>query len=312
MARDPNIEAHQQWLGYVQPVGLVVSPHALVRAQALLRKRNVELSEKVVTKSVSLTVDEAVKENLVNFVAASEAELLRALDGRKIWIEKVRADVTLSTRSAGELARLEMSVGQKFLHFIADPNISTMLIALAGVAIYAEVSSGFTLIIPGLVGVFCALLGGVGLSMLPINLGGVFLFGLGLALLVAEVFVTSFGLLFLGGLASIFIGALFLIDPSGGSIRVSMTVLLPILGGVGIVGLIVAWLLNKERAVHGAPFDPILGQSGRVEAVEPGARSGSLFIHGELWAFQSEDSLQPGDHAVVVSRHNLKLKVKKR
>ncbi len=318
MAPGTNIgAAHPVGPGGQEPKGamndkITNDTAAMVRAQALLRKRNVDLSEKVVTKSTSLTVDEAVKENLVNFVAADETALLRALDGRKVWIEKVRADVTLSTRSSGEMERLEMSAGQKFLHFIADPNISTMLIALAGVAIYAEVSSGFTLVIPGLVGVFCALLGGVGLSMLPINLGGVFLFGLGIALLVAEVFVTSFGLLFIGGLASIFIGALFLIDPSGGNIRVSMAVLLPILGGVGVVGLIIAWLLKKERTVRGTPFDPIVSQSGRVEAVEPSGKSGSLFIHGELWAFDSEDSLQAGDHVVVVSRHNLKLNVKKR
>ena len=285
---------------------------ALVRAQAQLRKRNVNLIEQLVTKSVSLPAEEAVAKKVVDFIATDFDHLLKQLDGRTVFVEKTNSSAKLSVPPSITIHTIEMSLGQKFLHLIANPNISTMLLALAGIALYSEVSSGFTLIIPGVLGLFCGLLAFVSLQMLPINVGGVLLFALGIVLLIAEAFIVSFGALTAAGIGAIFLGALFLIDPAGGSIQVSMDVLVPILVGIGVVVGLIAYIFAKDRKKVAKTLDPVVGKSGVVVSIQGDGKSGTAQVQGELWHFVSETALNKGDEVTARSVRNLVIHVVKK
>lgn len=285
---------------------------ALVRSQAHLRKRNVGLADEIVTKSISLTAEDAAQKRVVDFVAKDFDDVLKQLNGKKVALEKTGATVQIRTPPGTKVNNIEMSMGQKFLHLVADPNISTLLLALAGIALYTEVSSGFTLIIPGILAVFCGLLAFVSLQMLPINLGGVLLFALGVALLIAEAFVTSFGLLALAGVGAIFLGAIFLIDPMGGDIQVSMSMLMPILLSLGVIVAIVGYIFSRDKQKKPEAFDPIVGHSGSVTSLEADKRSGTVLVQGEIWRFQSDSELKEGDEVVVTLAKGLSVRVKKK
>lgn len=285
---------------------------ALARAQAALRGRNLETAELIVTKSKSLSAEEALKANVINFIANDVNDLLRQIDGKKIKIQNNEL-IFQTKNSAQEIVFKEMNLKQKFIHFISDPNISTLLIALGGVALYAEISSGFSIIAPGVFGVFCFVLGFISLQTLPINIGGAILFVLGFALLIAEAYITSYGLLTLAAMVSILLGGLFLIDPGAGSMRVSFTILIPLLSAIGFVCAFIAYQIAKDR-LHSlnSKKDPVIGKSGKITLVSGDGKSGSVLVNGEIWKFESHENLQAGDEIHVKNVHGLKLNVERK
>lgn len=278
---------------------------ALARSQAELRGRNPETAARIVTKSESFSPDEALKARVIDFIAADQATLLAQLKGRKV---KTAAGEIQLQAEAQPIAR-EMNLKQKFLHLIADPNISTMLIALGGLAIYGEISSGFTLLVPGIFGLFCLLLGFVSLQTLPVNVGGALLFALGFALLVAEAFVTSYGLLTVAALAALFLGGLFLMDPSTTDMRVSLSLLIPMVGSIAAIMAIIGFMLYREKKGLGTQ-DQVIGAKAKVATSQ--GQSGTAYVNGELWSFDSEESLQPGDEALVTALKSMRLQLKRR
>lgn len=277
---------------------------ALARSQAELRGRSPEAAARIVTKSESFSPEEALKAKVIDFIASDQENLLAQLKGRKVKI--AAGEVTLAAAVAP--VTREMNLKQKFLHLIADPNISTMLIALGGLAIYAEISSGFTVLVPGIFGLFCLLLGFVSLQTLPVNVGGALLFGLGFALLVAEAFVTSYGLLTAAALVALFLGGLFLMDPATTDMRVSLSLLIPMIGSVGFIMAIIGFMLYREKKGLGTA-DVVVGTIAKVATSQ--GFSGTAYANGELWSFDSEETLQPGDEARVQELKSMRLKLKK-
>lgn len=286
---------------------------ALARSQAALRGRNPETAAVIVTKSESFSPDEALKKRAIDLIAPSLPELLRALDGREVTIQGgTKKKLETSGINESELVRVPMSLKQNVLHTIADPNISTLLIALGGLALYAEISSGFSLIVPGVFGLFCLLLGFVSLQTIPLNVGGALLFALGFALLVAEAFVTSYGLLTVAALACLFLGGLFLVDPGWTDMRVSHSLLIPLVAGIGACLAFLGYMLVRDRR-HGDTVslsDQVVGATARVNAVEAGAKSGTAYANGELWSFDSDVALAVGDEAKVVGLKGMRLQLR--
>lgn len=281
---------------------------ALVRSQATLHGRNAELAEKLVTESSSLSEEEAVKKKIVEAIAQDKQELVKILNGRTLIVAGEK--VTMNTEGA-KLQFIPMSTAQGFLHVIANPNISTILMALGGLAIYTEVSSGFSLIFPGAIGVILMVLAFISLQTLPINVGAVLLFLLGFVFIVAEAFITSFGLLSVLGLGSIVLGALFMIDPAGGNIAVSMNVLIPIVGSVGFILILLAYMFARDKSAKEDSFAVHEGSKGKVRNLKVGDREGQASIDGEIWHVRSEETLKVGDSVVVTGKDGLTLIVKK-
>jgi len=184
---------------------------SLSRTIAQERGRNVEWAEKAVRESVSITEQEAVKEGVVDLVADSIPDLLRKVNGRKV--EVAGREVELATEDAN-VQRYDMRLRQKILDILANPNIAYLLLMAGVLGLYVE----FThpgVFFPGVAGTICLLLGMAALQVLPINYSGLALIILGLALLVSELFLPSFGVLGIGGIIAFILGSLLLFDTPG-------------------------------------------------------------------------------------------------
>jgi membrane-bound serine protease (ClpP class) len=262
---------------------------ALARSQAQLRNRNVELAEKMVTKSLAYSAKEAKGKKLIDQVVSSEDEFL----------DLIKAEFAVT-----DFKRYEMNTKQKLLHSIADPNFSTLLLSLAGIAIYTEISSGFTLIAPGVLGILMLILGFVSLQMLPIQTGGTILMGMGLLLLIAELFVISYGLLAIAGIVALFVGSLFLVDTSQLGVGVSPSLIGSILFAlstlVGFFGFIV-WRDSKVKIKSG--LDSLIGEKAIVKSIHS-PFDGVISIQGELWNCKSDRPLEVGQTVTIKEFHS--------
>jgi membrane-bound serine protease (ClpP class) len=275
---------------------------ALARAQAAKHGRNVEAAEAFVVHSRSFSAGEAVEKHLADFVVDDLGSLVRRLDGRVIRGVAVHG---------GDVIRHAMTPKQKFLNFVADPNVSAALLSLGGLAIWAEVSSGFSSIAAGVVGVFCFVLGLVSLQTLPVTTGGEIFLLLGFALLVADALVVNHGLLSVAALVSLTLGALFLIDPGSGSMHVSLSLLVPLVLGLGLVLGLVGYVVSRDRAAV-RPGNSLEGLPARVSTVDADGRSGTAYVQGELWRFESVTEVRAGDQLEVSSAKDLKLQLSRR
>ena len=266
------------------------------------------LNEEIVRSSKSFSAEEALKAGAIEAIAKDQEELLRLLAGKKVRLPQ--GEKTLA--KAFLLSPLQMSAKQKFLHTIADPNISALLLTIGGLALYAEISAGFSLIIPGIVAILSFLLAFISLQTLPIQLGGTLLFFAGILFLIAEIFITSFGVLALAGVASIFLGGLFLIDPGAGTMRVSISLLLSLCAGIGAILGITAYLFTQERKKKVLP-ELLIETEGRVIALPTKENDDLALVQvgGEIWKFQCSDNLSLEDQVLIESREGMVLKGKK-
>ena len=196
---------------------------AYIKGIAHKRGRNEQWAEDAVRKSVSITAEEALKIKVIDFVAKDIDELLAAVNGRSIITEK--GAVALNIKGA-KINKVEMGIRFKILSLLADPNIAYILLMLGIYGIFFELSSPGA-ILPGVVGGIFLILAFYGLQTLPINYAGLLLILLALILFIAEVKVTSYGLLTIGGIISMFIGSLMLIDTQLEFLRISWAVIIP-------------------------------------------------------------------------------------
>ncbi len=279
---------------------------ALARAQAALRGRDVTAAEEIVTKSHSFSSSEAVQKHIADFTANDVATFIRLANGRVVSV----GGKPFTIHAGGAATELAMSLRQRFLHFVADPNVSALLLSLGGLAVWAEVSSGFSSVAAGVVGVLCFVLGLVSLETLPVTTGGEILLILGFAFLVTDAFVTNHGVISVGGLVCLLLGGLFLIDPGSGSMHVSLSILLPMVFGIALVLGFVGYALSRGHAVGDANL--VAGASARVSSVAEGGRMGTAYVNGELWHFEADEPVRVGDELTVGSVQGLKLHLNRR
>ena len=280
---------------------------AYIRGKAARRGRNVEMAEKAVLESRSFTDKEALENKLIDLVAKDVDELLRALDGREI----TRFDGTRTTlRLAGQATHVvRMDWKQGILSAVASPQILFLLLlgALAGIG--AELSHPGA-IFPGVVGVLCLILFLFASQVIPVNWAGVLLVVLALGLFAAEVKVASHGLLTLGGIISMILGALMLVDSPAAEMRVPLGLLLPAAavtaaGTIALVRLVVA--AQRRRPVTGA--EGLVGRRGVADTDL--APDGWVVVLGERWRGRADDEVRSGDPVSVVAVEGLTLRVRK-
>ena len=272
---------------------------AFARSIAKQKNRNVELAEAIVAKSRSFTAEEALKNRLIEFVAPSAPELLKQLHGRKVQVgETIR---TIRTEGAS-IQRPEMTIGQKLLHLLANPNIAGLLMTIGLMLIYVEISNpGIT--IAGVLGGICLLVAFMSFQLLPIRTGGLLLLALGAILLVAELVVVSGGALAFGGILSFVLGLIWVIDPSSTSAPVSQYVWIAAgltLGSlVVLIGIAAARMKRLTRktldSIGGGEVLGLAGYHGTVEFVDSSGHRGKALIRGELWDFECKDAVSAGD-----------------
>jgi membrane-bound serine protease (ClpP class) len=243
-----------------------------------------------VRESVSITEKEALEKKVIDLVAPDLTALLQRVDGREVEVGEERRKIVLGTDP--EVHRLEMRLKQRILDRIADPNVAYLLFMAGLLGLYFELAHP-GVIFPGVAGGICLLLALAAFQVLPISSTGVLLLLFGVAMLIAELFVTSFGVLGVGGIAAFVLGSLLLFDPSDPTVMVHR----PIIAATAVTVSTFMLRTQGRRATTGS--EGLIGDVGVVrEWVE---RSGKVFVHGERWNAVSESPLEIGDRVEIIS-----------
>jgi membrane-bound serine protease (ClpP class) len=268
------------------------------------RGRNTEWAVQAVRKSVSITEREALKKNVIDIVAKDIDDLLRQADGRKVEIEG--RPHTLALKGV-RIARYEMSLKQRIINAIADPNIAYLFMMAGILGLYMEFSHP-GVFFPGVAGAICLLLALASFQLLPINHTGLILMLLGVALLVGEAFFPSFGVLGVGGIIAMALGSLLLFDTQGSDFGVDRPIVFTAVGTLGAFVLAVSYLVfrsQKSRPTLG--LEGLLGEVGEVRGkLNP---AGKIFVHGEYWNAQADAEIDIGEKVKVVGYDGMCLKV---
>lgn len=268
------------------------------------RGRNAEWAIEAVRKSVAITESDALKKNVIDIVAKDIDDLLKQADGRKVDLDgKI---VVLALKDA-KVIRHEMSLKQKVLNTLADPNIAYLLMMAGLLGLYMEFSHP-GVIFPGVVGAICLLLALASFQLLPLNYTGLALIALGVALLVAEMFVPSFGILGIGGIIALAIGSLLLFDTESSDLIVDKSIVFTAVGTVGAIMLALSYLVFKsQKLIQTTGMDGLIGEIGEVR-VKLGP-VGKVFVHGEYWNAEADSEIDVGAKVEVIGYQGMRLKV---
>ena len=268
---------------------------AYIRSLAQLRGRNADWAEKAVTEASSLSASEAKAQNVVELIASDETALLHELDGRKVAV--AGGELVLQLAGAPTIA-FDPDWHFRALAIIADPTVAMILMLLGVYGLIFEFGHpGF--VFPGVFGAVSLLLGLYALHLLPVNYAGLALMAIGIAFMVAEVFVPAFGSLGLGGIVAFVIGALMLIDtdvPAFGIPR-SLIVILALVT-LAFVLVVVRMAVRARRAPIVSGVASLIGADG--EMVEDATGLGWATIRGETWQVATDARLVRGQKIRVV------------
>ncbi len=277
---------------------------AWARAIAAERGRNADWAESAVRESAAITDREALESGVIDLVAPDLDTLLREVDGRVV--ELAGKQHTLATAGA-ERVQVQMSLRQRIVHFLGDPNVLMALIGLGMLGFYIEFQSP-GLIVPAAIGALCILAAGVGLSVLPFQLGGLLLVVAGFVAIGLEAWLGGKGILAVLGGVAVIGGGLLMFDVEGFDLRVNPFALGFVAAFVGLVGLGLGVLVTRSqrRAVT-------TGAEGMVglpaEITVGGAGSGRVRVQGEDWAATWVGTLERGQAVRVLRVDGFKLMV---
>jgi membrane-bound serine protease (ClpP class) len=280
---------------------------AYIRSKAERRGRNVEMAEKAVVESKSFTEKEALALKLIDLIAKDVPDLLAQLEGREV---KRFDGTTVTLRLAGQkTVDVRMDWRQAILSTIARPEILFLLLlgALAGLG--AEISHP-GLVFPGVLGALCLILFLFASQIIPVNGAGVLLVLLAIGLFVAEVKVASYGLLTLGGLVAMILGAMMLVDSPLPELRVNPWSLAPfILAFAAFTIALVRLVVQAQRRRPQTGAEGLVGQRGQAESdLQP---EGWVIVQGERWRARAAERIASGESVEVLSVEGLLLRVRK-
>jgi len=278
---------------------------AFMRSVASRRNRNVDLAEKAVRESKSFTEQEALSNKLIDYVASSEEDLFRQIASKPI---KRFDGKTVTLDLVGQPVRLfEMTLKEKILDYLMDPNVAFILLAIGLLSLYVEFNHPGA-VVPGTVGVIFILLAAFALNFLPVRFAALVLIAASFALFALEAKFASHGVLTTGGIVLLTIGALLLVDAPIPEMRVhlltAIAVSLPL-------GLITAFLMSialrarRNKVVTGA--QGLIGEIGVAQT--PLNPTGTVFVHGEIWNAVSSQPVAAGSKIVVQRVDGLQLEV---
>jgi membrane-bound serine protease (ClpP class) len=276
---------------------------AFARTVAGQRGRNARWAEDAVRRAVAVGEAEAVNLKVVDFVAGDLDELLAKADGR-VWR---RGDVKHRLEVKGlPVDIIEPGLRQRFLAVIADPNVAYILMLLGFYGLMFELQNPGA-ILPGVVGGISLILAFLALSTLPVNYAGLALILLAVVFFIAEIKVTSHGLLAAGGVLSLVLGSLILFQGEGMQVSWSIIAGATITTTAFFLFVIGAGLRAQRRAVR-TGWKGLVG--ARAVAVERLGPRGRVRVAGELWNAESETSVEVGTDVIIVGVDRLMLRVR--
>lgn len=283
---------------------------AFIRSISEKRNRNMKWAEDAVRKSLSLSETEALKENVIDLISPNIKDLLEKINGRKI--ETVAGEKILNTKNA-EIKEVEMTLSLKLLTILSDPNIAYILFLIGLYGLLFEIFNP-GVIFPGVIGGICIILAFYSMHTLPINYAGLALIVFAIILFVLEIKVVSHGILSIGGVISLIIGSIMLINVESGLevVKVSWEVIaLFVILTILFFGFAITLGIKAQRR------KPTTGTQGLIktigEALTDLNPNGDVRIHGEIWTAESiEGKIEAKNLVEVVEIQNLKLIVKKK
>ena len=279
-----------------------------MRTIAEERGRNMEEAELAVTESKSFTDVDALNKNLVDLRAESLESLISQINGRRVVLAGGK-EVTIDT-TGYETARNEMNAIERLLQIISDPNIAYILFTLATIGLITEISNP-GMIFPGVVGGISLFLAFYSLGVLEAYPGGIALILLGIGLLVAELFITSFGLLTAGGIASLVIGSLILFSGSPG-IEISRGLIAGVTAGIAAFFIfVIGAIIRGQRRAKATGAEGMIGKLAIAKT--PLTPEGKVLAEGELWTARTEgDRIARGEEVIISKVEGLKLRVRRK
>ena len=278
---------------------------AYIKSLAELNNRNVSWAISAVKESKSISANEALKIGVIDIVAEDITELLNKLDGRTIKISN--SDIVLNTKNVN-IEIYEADWKTTLLSIITNPNVAYIFLLIAIYGIFFELMNPGA-IFPGVVGVISGVIALYALNMIPFNYAGLLLIALGVAFMVAEVLITGFGVLGIGGVISFAIGSLLLFDADtlGEGISIPLVIAFTMVS-LGFFILVMRLFIDSttRKVVSGA--EEMAGSI--AEVLDSSPQGYHVYCHGERWSAKSESELQVGQKVEVIELIDLVLNVR--
>lgn len=277
---------------------------AYIRSLAEMRGRNADWAEAAVRDAASLSAKSALEQKVIDIVARDDGDLLAQLDGRPVNLGN--GQVRLQTRGTG-LTEVLPNWRTRLLSAITNPNIALILMMIGAYGLLFEFMNPGALY-PGTIGAISLLLGFYALSVLPVNYAGLALIVLGLALMGAEAFSPSFGILGIGGMIAFVLGATIMFDTDVPQFRVA----LPVLAAVAVASLAATVLtmrlaLRSRRSNVATGREEMIGATGSV--LDWQGTSGHVHVHGERWNARAVSELHTGQEVRIIRLQGLTVEV---
>ncbi len=281
---------------------------AFIRTISKKRERNIQWAEDAVRKSLSITETEADSINVINFIASNMEDLLEKLDGMKV--QTVKGEKIIQTKDA-EIINIDLSFIQELLNILSDPNIAYILFMFGIYGLFFELYNPGA-IFPGVIGGICLILAFYSFHTLPINYAGLALIVFAIILFILEIKIISHGILSIGGVISLVLGSLMLIEDESAleaiAISIEVIIMIAVLTLIFFLFVITLGIKAQKRKVT-TGSEGIINEIGiAIADLDP---LGEIKVHGEIWSAESiEGTIKTGSKVIVVSVLNLKLKVK--
>ncbi|MCK4941272.1 nodulation protein NfeD [candidate division WOR-3 bacterium] len=278
---------------------------AYLKALAKERERNEEWAEQAVRESASVDAETALDLGVCDLMAEDVSDLIAKLDGRKVEVN--RREVTLHTEGR-QVKKLKMTLRERLLLLLTNPNIAYVLLLLGIYGLFFELQNP-GMIFPGVVGAICLILGFYSLHVLPVNYAGLALIILSAVLFILEIYMTSQGLLTIGGIFALVFGSLILFESDVPYLRVSWEVIMLVV--IIVAGFVIFLLTLGVRAQfrkRTTGSEGIIGEVGTAKTdIKP--EGGTVYVHGEFWNAISDRTIKKGQEVRVVAVKNMILTV---
>jgi len=281
---------------------IVNDAEAYIDGLAKLRQRNSQWAKKAVREAASLTATEALKQRVIEIVASDVEDLLRQLHGRSVTIEQKTFQLDTA---AATLVRHQPDWRNRFLSVITNPSIAYVLMLIGIYGLIFEFSNpGVGL--PGVVGSVCLLLALYALQMLPVSYAGLGLIALGCALMAAEAFAPSFGVLGIGGVIAFVLGSIMLMDTELPAFQIALPVILAVTSAsAALLVLLLGMLLRTREQLLVSGLSTLVGGAARVETLHHGQPM--VRLEGELWRVNCDTQLAVGDPVRITAARGVAL-----
>ncbi|WP_457622153.1 NfeD family protein [Persephonella sp.] len=279
---------------------------AFVKGIAKEKGRNEKILVKMITESINLTAEEALKKNVIDVIATDLEDLLGKIDGKTV--KKHGKEIKLSVKDK-KIIKVEKSLKEKILTILTNPTVAYLLLMIGFYGIFFELYNPGSLI-PGILGTISLLLALYSLNIIDVNWLGVLLIAAGVLFFILEVITPTFGALALSGVIAILFGSLILTDPDSPYGDISLKIIVPVVAFSALFFFTVAYLgLKAQRRRTATGIEGMIGVIGKAETdIDP---EGKVFVSGELWNAFSESPIKKGEKIKVVAVEGLRLKVER-